>query len=69
MLNQNSNMIPSHLVNSCRRFGRFGPVYQIMSVSRNLKSGDVLMKIHIFESNEDVEYLLSNILNDPLETN
>jgi hypothetical protein len=40
-----------------------------MSVSRNLKSGDVLMKIHIFESNEDVEYLLSNILNDPLETN
>jgi Family of unknown function (DUF5397) len=60
---------PEYLINTYRRFGRFGPAYEIMGISQKLKSGDVLMKVHIFESDEDVEYPLSNILNDPLETN
>jgi len=72
MLNRSkkiSGIIPEQLVNTCRRFGRFGPVYQIMSISHKLENGDILMKIHVFESNEDIEYPLSNILDDLLETN
>ncbi len=73
MLNQRvtktHRTIPESLVNTYRRFGRFGPAYQILGIIRKLDSGDILMKIHVFESNEDVEYPLSNILNDPLEAN
>ncbi len=61
-------MTPEHLINTYRRFGRFGPAYQIVGISHKLENGDILMKIHIFESNENIEYPLSNILNDPLET-
>ena len=61
--------VPEHLINTYRRFGRFGPAYHIIDISRELKSGDVLMKVHVFESNEDIEYPLSNILTDPLEAN
>lgn len=59
--------MPEHLVNTYRRFGRFGPAYQVISISRKLESGDVLMKVHVIENNEDIEYPLSNILIDPLE--
>lgn len=72
MLNQDSNMPTiklDYLVNTCRRFGRFGPAYQIMSIIRHLDSGDILMKVHVLESNEDIEYPLSSILNDLVEMN
>ena len=62
-------VLPQHLLNTCRRFGPFGPVYQIMRISRQLEDGEVLMNVHIFENNEDVEYPLSHILKDPLEVN
>ena len=62
-----SEPTPEHLINTYRRFGRFGPAYEVVGISRKLESGDVLMKIHVFESNEDVEYAYSQILNDPVE--
>ncbi len=56
---------PERLINSFRRFGRFGPAYQILGIVRQLEDGDVMMKIHVCENNEDLEYLYSHILNDP----
>lgn len=58
---------PEYLINTYRRFGRFGPAYQVTGIIRHLESGDTLMKIHIFESNQDIEYPFSSIINDPSE--
>jgi hypothetical protein len=60
---------PEQLLNTYRRFGRFGPAYQVIGIIRQLEGGDCLMKVHVVESEEDVEYPLSNILNDPAEVN
>ncbi len=72
MLNQKINvdqLNPANLINTYRRFGPFGPAYQIIDISRYLTNGEVLMNIHVLESNEDLEYPVSSILNDPLEAN
>lgn len=50
---------------TCRSFGDIGPVYQIGDIVRILDDGDCLMEITLVESNEVIEYLLSNILKDP----
>ncbi|MEB7712763.1 DUF5397 domain-containing protein [Kluyvera cryocrescens] len=54
-----------YLKGTCRSFGDIGPVYQIGDIVRILDDGDCLMEITLVESNEVIEYLLSNILKDP----
>lgn len=70
MLSEEANYrTVSHAIsNSFRRFGRFGPVYQVMGFSRENEQGDLMMKIHIFETNEDLEYPFLSILKDPEES-
>lgn len=62
-----TNVSPDQIKDTFRRFGHYGPVYHIMGVSRESKEGEILMKIHIFETNEELEYPFSAILNDPKE--
>jgi hypothetical protein len=57
----------SALIGSIRRFGLVGPPYEVIGSTRPSKSGAPQMRIHLLESNEDVDYPVSDILNDPIE--
>ncbi len=53
---------PQILVGTWRRFGRTGPVYEILS-----QSGDRMMRIRVVESGEELDYPLDEVLDDPRE--
>jgi hypothetical protein len=48
-----------------RRFGPFGPAYEILDVAGELPGGDRLLRIRILESGEEAEYRLSHAIQDP----
>ena len=53
------------LVGSIRRFGLVGPPYEVRGSANPSKTGAPQMRIHLLESNEDVDYPVADILNDP----
>jgi hypothetical protein len=55
------------LVGTWRRFGAVGPVYEIIGEGPELPDGDRLMRIRVVESGEEVDYKLTDILDDPKE--
>lgn len=55
------------LVGTVRRFGFAGPPYEIIGFADSLPSGEIQMRILLIESGEEVEYPVSEILNDPAE--
>lgn len=55
------------LVGTIRRFGNAGPPYEIVGLAPPLPSGEPQMRIHLIESDEDVDYAVSAILSDPAE--
>jgi hypothetical protein len=59
---------PSSFVGTWRRFGLSGPVYEIIGVGDTLPNGDVLMRIRVIESGEELDYRLADILDDPKES-
>jgi len=59
--------LPSRLIGTWRRFGPTGPVYEILSTTRELPGGDVLMRIRVVETGEELDYKLTDILDDPSE--
>jgi hypothetical protein len=61
--------VPGDINNSFRRFGCFGPVYQVMGFSDKTEKGDLMVKIHVFETNEYLDYPFSSVLQDPEENN
>lgn len=56
---------PADLVGSWRRFGDFGPVYEIQGVAAELPDGDVLLHLRLPESNEEVDVRYSVVLRHP----
>ncbi|MBM3561774.1 MAG: hypothetical protein FJX48_01195 [Alphaproteobacteria bacterium] len=58
---------PQALVGACRRFGPFGPAYEIIGVGKEEPLGDRWMQIRVLESGEVVDYKFSEILDDPKE--
>lgn len=48
-----------------RRFGDFGPVYQVQRVERVLADGDTLMHLLLPETDEEVDVLYSLVLRPP----
>ena len=58
---------PGTLVGTFRRFGPFGPTYEIIGVGSEEPLGDRWMKIRVIESGEVVDYKFSDILDDPRE--
>jgi hypothetical protein len=58
---------PAKLVGTWRRFGPVGPVYEIVGTGAALPGGDRLMRIRVVETGEEVDYRLTEILDDPLE--
>ena len=59
--------LPQRLIGTWRRFGIFGPVYEIVSKERDLPNGDSLMRVRVVESGEEIAYKLTDILDDPKE--
>ena len=55
------------LVGSIRRLGLVGPAYEILGPAEPGPNGEPQMRIHLFESDEEVDYAVGDILNDPLE--
>ena len=57
----------SGLIGTVRRLGLSGPPYEIVGMASPLPSGEAQMRIHLIESDEDADYAVSAILNDPVE--
>ena len=55
------------LVGTIRRFGLVGPPYEVLGPGSPGPGGEPQMRIHLFESDEEVEYAVADVLNDPLE--
>lgn len=55
------------VIGSLRRFGPAGPPYEVVGPAAPSPSGEAQMRIHLLESGEEVDYLLSDILNDPAD--
>ncbi len=53
------------LVGSIRRFGLEGPPYEVVGPAATSSSGEAQMRIHLFESGEDADYSVTDILRDP----
>ena len=55
----------STLVGSIRRFGLEGPPYEIVGMAAPSATGEMQMRIHLIESDEDADYPVDDILRDP----
>jgi hypothetical protein len=58
---------PRTLVGTFRRFGPFGPPYEIIGIGAEEPRGDRWMRIRVLESGELIDYKFSDILDDPKE--
>lgn len=55
------------LMGTIRRFGLVGPAYEILSPAEPSPAGEPQMRIHVFESDERLDYPVSAILTDPTD--
>ena len=53
------------LIGTCRRFGEYGPVYEITGIASHNASGEQMVRIHVFDSGEDADYKLADAIDDP----
>lgn len=61
------NMEPQQLVGTWRRFGVAGPVYEILARGKPLSAGEETFRIRVVETGEELDYKLSDVLDDPAE--
>jgi len=54
-------------VGTWRRFGQVGPVYEVIAEGPALPNGDRVMRVRVIETGEEVDYRLTEILDDPKE--
>ena len=54
------------LVGTFRTFGRAGPVYEILQITEPSSGPSVKLRIRAVESGEELDYALSDALDDPL---
>ncbi|GJE59285.1 DUF5397 family protein [Methylobacterium trifolii] len=58
---------PRSLVGTWRRFGEVGPAYEVVGISDASPKGDLLMRVRVLETGEELDYRLGDILADPTE--
>jgi hypothetical protein len=58
---------PQTLIGTWRRFGIFGPVYEIISPGEKLPAGDETLRVRVVETGEELDYKLADVLDDPRE--
>lgn len=56
---------PSSLIGAVRRFGECGPAYQITGIVSNGRLEDTVFRIHVLETQEEVDYPAPLALQDP----
>jgi len=56
---------PPTPVGRIKRFGEFGPAYEVGEPVRRLEDDDWLVQIVVVETGETADYRLSRLLNDP----
>jgi len=54
------------VVGSFRTFGRLGPVYEVLRAVEPATGSDVLLRVRVVESGEELDYPLGDALDDPL---
>lgn len=54
------------LVGTFRRFGRYGPTYEIVSIPHGQSGADVVANIRVVESGEELQYSMREIVDDPI---
>ena len=55
------------LVGTVRRVGRNGPPYEVLGTVASTSDGKKQMRIHMIESDEDLDYPVEDIMRDPLD--
>lgn len=58
---------PKALIGTWRRFGVTGPVYEIVDIGRRSSDDDCLMRVRVVETGEELDYRVTDILEDPRE--
>ncbi len=53
------------LVGTFRTFGIFGPAYEILQINEPASGPNVTVRIRVVESGEQLDYPLSDTLDDP----
>ena len=54
------------LVGTFRTFGSVGPLYEVLRVNEPSSGPHVTLRIRVIESGEELDYPLSDVLDDPL---
>jgi Family of unknown function (DUF5397) len=54
------------VVGSFRTFGRVGPLYEVLAVGTPATGTNVLLRIRVLESGEELDYPLGSALDGPL---
>jgi len=54
------------VIGSVRTFGRVGPMYEVLTTSGAATGSDVVLRIRVVESGEELDYPLAAALDDPL---
>lgn len=57
----------SALVGTVRRLGLAGPPYEVIAMIEGIAQGEPHMRIHLIETDEDVDHPVSAVLSDPLD--
>lgn len=55
------------LVGTVRRIGRNGPPYEVTGSAAPTNDGRKQLRIHMIESDEELDYPIEDILRDPLD--
>ena len=55
------------LVGSFRRFGLFGPPYEVLGPGTPGHTGEQRLRIRLIETGEEADYGVEHILADPIE--
>ena len=58
---------PLSQIGTWRRFGDIGPVYEVIGVGRDGPDGERIMRIRVLESDEEADYKLADLVEDPRE--
>ncbi len=56
---------PSVPVGKIKRFGPFGPQYEVGQALRQLEDGDWMVEVTMVETGEKAEYRLTHLSDDP----
>ena len=66
-LQESTRKPEENIVGSWRRFGVAGPVYEILGQTKADARGERMMRIRVLETGEELDYKITDILDDPRE--